>query len=73
LGYVRGLMHGALAGAILGMLYAPDRGTVTRRRLSRWLVEAEDVLGTGTPAEGTGSARRRTPAAGRSDEPPRRA
>jgi hypothetical protein len=53
-GYVRGLMHGALAGAILGLLYAPEAGIVTRRRVSRWLVEAEDMIGagaTGRPAE----------------------
>jgi gas vesicle protein len=71
-GYVRGVLHGALAGAIIGMLYAPERGTVTRRRLSRWLVEAEDVLGSGTSAVAPGPTRRRA-SAGRSDEPTKRA
>jgi hypothetical protein len=44
-GYVRGVVHGALIGACLGLLYAPDAGVVTRQRVARWLQEAEGILG----------------------------
>ena len=51
MGYLRGVVHGALIGACLGLLYAPEAGTVTRRRVSRWLQEAEGVLGSGAGGE----------------------
>jgi gas vesicle protein len=60
--YLRGLTHGAIAGAILGLLYAPDSGVNTRRRVSRLLGQAEQMLSadnggaaapTGTPRRGT--------------------
>ncbi len=57
MGYVRGVMHGALLGACLGLLYAPAAGVVTRKRVSHWLQEAEGVLG--SASEGS---ERRTPA-----------
>jgi gas vesicle protein len=44
-GYLRGVVHGALLGACLGLLYAPEAGVVARRRVTRWLQEAEGVLG----------------------------
>jgi hypothetical protein len=37
-------MHGAIAGAILALLYAPDSGVHTRRRVSRFLGQAEAML-----------------------------
>jgi hypothetical protein len=47
-GYVRGVVHGALIGACLGLLYAPEAGVVTRKRVARWLQEAEGMLSGGS-------------------------
>ena len=62
--YLRGLMHGAMAGAVLGLLYAPESGVVSRRRVSRWLGQAEGMLAS-VPAnpepENRGAGRRRPP------------
>jgi len=44
MGYVRGLRHGAIAGAILALLYAPRLGLNTRPRVSRLLGQAEAML-----------------------------
>jgi gas vesicle protein len=62
MGYVRGLRHGAIAGAILALLYAPDSGVNTRRRVSRLLGQAEAILSAdnGGPAASTATPRRRT-------------
>lgn len=51
MGYVRGVVHGALVGACLGLLYAPEAGAVTRKRVTRWLQEAEGMLGGGSSGE----------------------
>ena len=61
MGYVRGLSHGAIAGAILVLLYAPDSGVNTRRRVSRLLGQAEAMLSadSGEPAGSTATPRRR--------------
>ncbi|TMG32732.1 MAG: YtxH domain-containing protein [Chloroflexi bacterium] len=62
MGYLRGLTHGAIAGAILGMLYAPESGVSMRRRVSRLLGQAEEMLGaenSGAPAT-PATPRRRT-------------
>ena len=63
MGYLRGLMHGAMAGAVLGLLYAPESGVVTRRRVSRWLGQAEGMLasGPGDPEPGNRAPGRRRP------------
>jgi hypothetical protein len=45
MGYLRGLTHGAMAGAVLGLLYAPESGPAMRKRVSRLLGQAEDALG----------------------------
>jgi gas vesicle protein len=62
MGYVRGLRHGAIAGAILALLYAPDSGVNTRRRVSRLLGQAEAMLSAdnGGPVATTATPRRRT-------------
>ena len=44
MGYFRGLTHGAIVGAVLGILYAPESGTQTRRRVSRLLGQAEQMM-----------------------------
>jgi gas vesicle protein len=63
--YLRGLKHGMIAGAILGLLYAPESGVNTRRRVSRLLGQAEEMLSadSGGAAAPTGTPRRR-PAGG---------
>ena len=62
MGYMRGLTHGAVAGAILAFLYAPDSGANTRRRVSRLLGQAEAMLSSdsGAAATSTATPRRRT-------------
>ena len=62
MGYLRGLTHGAVAGAILALLYAPDSGVNMRRRVSRLLGQAEAMLSAegGEAATSTGTTRRRT-------------
>jgi len=65
MGYLRGLTHGAIAGAILGLLYAPESGLRTRQRVSRLLGQAEDMMAANSG--GAGSASPITPpSAGRS-------
>ena len=61
MGYLRGLTHGAIAGAVLALLYAPDSGVNTRRRVSRLLGQAEAMLSAdnGGPAASTATPRRR--------------
>ena len=62
MGYMRGLTHGAVAGAILAFLYAPDSGANTRRRVSRLLGQAEAMLSSdsGGATTSTATPRRRT-------------
>jgi len=44
MGYFRGLTHGAIVGAVLGLLYAPDSGVNIRRKVSRLLGQAEEMM-----------------------------
>ncbi len=61
MGYFRGLTHGAIIGAVVGLLYAPDSGQNIRRRVSQLLGQAESMMAadsaSGTPA--TTPSRRR--------------
>lgn len=41
---ITGLMIGAAAGAILGVLFAPDRGSETRRKISEKGNDLADAL-----------------------------
>jgi gas vesicle protein len=61
MGYWRGLTHGAIAGAVLALLYAPDSGVNMRRRVSRLLGQAEAILSAdgGEAAASTAASRRR--------------
>jgi hypothetical protein len=61
MGYLRGLRHGAIAGVILGLLYAPESGVAMRRRISRLLGQAEEMMagdGGGPPAAAATPRRR---------------
>jgi len=60
MGYVRGLTHGAIAGAVLALLYAPDSGVSTRRRVSRLLGQAQNMLSADSGEAATPTPRRRT-------------
>ena len=59
MGYLRGLTHGAIAGAVLGLLYTPESGPAMRRRVSRLLGQAEQALAD-TPGPAATAPRRRT-------------
>ena len=62
MGYLRGLRHGAVAGVVIGLLYAPESGISMRRRVSRLLGQAEEMLAaedSGTPVT-PAAPRRRT-------------
>ncbi|MDQ6711346.1 MAG: YtxH domain-containing protein [Candidatus Dormibacteraeota bacterium] len=59
MGYLRGLSHGAIAGAAIGLLYAPESGLAMRRRVSRLLGQAEQALAE-TPAPAAAPPKRRT-------------
>jgi gas vesicle protein len=41
---IAGILAGAAAGAALGILYAPDKGTETRRKITRKGEELRDNL-----------------------------
>jgi len=62
MGYLRGFTHGAIAGAILALLYAPESGVNTRRRVSRLLGQAESMMAadSGATAASTAIPPRRT-------------
>ena len=74
MGYFRGLRHGALLGAALALLYAPDAGAVTRRRLAGWLAQVQGPReGEGGPASPDSARGARSRAAsGRFAGPPKR-
>jgi gas vesicle protein len=62
MGYFRGLTHGAIVGAVLGLLYAPESGIDMRRRVSKLLGQAEEMMATDATGAPMASAagRRRT-------------
>ncbi len=60
MGYLRGLTHGALIGAALGFLYAPDSGIEMRRRVARLLGQAEEMMATDATGAPAAPTRRRT-------------
>lgn len=65
MGYFRGLTHGAIIGAVLGLLYAPDSGVNMRRQVSRLLGQAEAMVAAdNTSSTGTTTPARRRAAGG---------
>ena len=59
MGYFRGLTHGAIIGAVLGILYAPESGPDMRRRVSRLLGQAEQMMAAEGGAAQSPTAKRR--------------
>ena len=55
MGYLRGLTHGAIAGVVLGLLYAPESGISMRQRVARLLGQAEDMMAADSTAVAPGS------------------
>lgn len=65
MGYLRGVVHGAMVGACVGLLYAPESGMVARRRVIRLLQQVEEILGgTASMSEGTGAGATTQPSVG---------
>jgi gas vesicle protein len=72
MGYFRGLTHGAIVGAVLGLLYAPDSGVNIRRRVSRLLGQAEDMMAASSEAGPSSAAAVRRRAVGGTESRARR-
>jgi gas vesicle protein len=72
--YLRGVRHGAIIGAVLALLYAPDAGAVTRRRLARWLGQLDGSMeaGTTSPADDNSRSPRNRSSSGRFQSQSRR-
>ena len=72
MGYFRGLTHGAVVGAVLALLYAPDSGINTRRRVSRLLGQAEAMMAADSDAAAASPAPTRRRAVGGTETRARR-
>ena len=72
MGYFRGLRHGALLGAALALLYAPEAGAVTRRRLAQWLGQVQGSLEGAPGASDNARGARSRSASGRFTAPSKR-
>jgi hypothetical protein len=44
-GFLLGLLGGFLVGSVLGVLYAPHRGDITRRKIRRRAEDLKDQMG----------------------------
>lgn len=57
-GFLSGILLGIILGGVLAILYAPDKGEKTRKKLTRrsgkWSGRASDVVGTAGDLVGKG-------------------
>jgi gas vesicle protein len=72
MGYLRGVTHGAIAGAILALLYAPESGVKLRRRVSRLLGQAEQMMAADSGGAAASASTPRRRAAGGTESRARR-
>ncbi len=66
--YLRGLTPGAIAGAVAGLLLAPQSGRETRRQVRSWLEALGDLVGSTQGDRWTGSSMEKTAPVGRKAE-----
>jgi gas vesicle protein len=72
MGYIRGLTHGLIVGAVGGVLFAPRAGEQTRKRMSIWIDQAlgavEDSAEGNSPSGQRSRSRTAVPSTGRSED-----
>jgi gas vesicle protein len=72
MGYIRGLTHGLIVGAVGGVLFAPRAGEQTRQRVSMWIEQALGAVEDSAEGNGRSGQRARSraavPSTGRSED-----
>ena len=62
MGYVRGVMHGALLGSLVGLAFAPKRGVEFRSDVLRQMDKVRGQLQTSVELANGGKAKKSAPA-----------